>query len=136
MEYLIGSALTFFMIYLLSKSFSSKALKVQKLKPKISQSYLYQFLSSYVEKDFSLDRPRQSSDFLNRQYVKVVVLEDRAYWIHQNQLYTAHYEDGEVDRMSAEQVDTFSMSPSELEKTKYVVDKLTEGKSEDSDSGH
>jgi hypothetical protein len=135
LEYLAGSFVTLTIIFVLNRLLSKKLNETKVFKPRVSQSYLYQFLASYVESGISKEQKSQSSEFLNKKYVKVVVLENEAYWIHDNQLFVADYHDGEVDRLSAKQVDTFSMSSKELEKTRYVVDKLTEGNNENSGSG-
>jgi hypothetical protein len=126
LEYLIGSLATLFSIvtvnFLLRKKQEDVPLKI-----KASQSYLYKLLSdiSYREME-KANKEKQSDKYLNRHSVKVMILEDKAYWIRDNQLYVAEYHDGKIDNHSTKEVDTINMDRVELERTMFVVEKLAE----------
>jgi hypothetical protein len=71
--------------------------------------------------------PTQS--FLNDQKnsQKIIMTEDRAYWIKDNTFYEAQLIDGEVDKNTTKVVDTMTMDKVELDKMAFIVQKLTEG---------
>lgn len=75
---------------------------------------------------------RQSIKFFDKQHIKVLVFEDQAYWISNNAVYVADFIEGIVDKDSAQEVDTTTMSDVELKKMILIIDELTEGnKNED-----
>lgn len=128
MEYLLGSLVTLATIVVIN-NIISKRLKQKPIKIKRSQSYLYEILSEIAFKEMNKEaKERQSDKYLNKDAVKVMIVEDKAYWIKDNQLYVAHYESGRIDNYSAEKVDTMSMSKVELERTMFIVEKLAEDK--------
>jgi hypothetical protein len=118
-------------IVVLNRLFSKNLSKNKPIDIKISQSYLYKFLAEYEKFDIEPLPKQQSLEYLKRQYVKVMIVEQEAYWIKDNQLYVANVVDDEVDSSTTRQVDTISMDKVELEKTMFVVQKLTEGKDND-----
>jgi hypothetical protein len=134
-EYLLGALVTLFSIVVLNRMFSRQIKQSGKLQMQVSQSYIHNFLKNYEEFSLSNEEETQSSKFIRNQHVKVMIVEDEAYWIHNNQLYVAMYKDGEVDDLSTEKVDTMSMDSVQLEKTMFIVEKLTEGKNDSSSSG-
>ena len=73
-------------------------------------------------------KPKQSNKYLEKDMTKIMIVEDKAYWIKDNQLYMAKVEDGKIDNYSTQQVDTMAMDSVELERTMFVVEKLTEDK--------
>lgn len=135
MEYLLGALVTLFSVIILNRLFSKQIKKSAKMTLPVSQSYLHKFLSSYGTDSNKANLETQSAKFVRDQHVKVMIVEDEAYWIYNNQLYVARYENGEVNNLSAEKVDTISMNSVQLEKTMFIVEKLTEGKNDSSSSG-
>ena len=70
----------------------------------------------------------QSYNFEKKSMTRMVFIEDTAWWIEDGKLMTAGItEDGEVDINSKKGVDTFTMDKVELDKTIFIVEKLTEG---------
>jgi hypothetical protein len=75
---------------------------------------------------------RQSIKFFDKQHIRVLVVENEAYWIANNTVYVAHFAEGVVDKDSAKEVDTTTMNDVELKKMIKIIDELTEGnKNED-----
>ncbi len=64
--------------------------------------------------------------------MRVIIIEGNAYWIVDQTLYTAKIIDGSVDNETTKKVDTMTMDDVQLEKTQFIVQKLTEGKGNDS----
>ena len=72
------------------------------------------------------NKPTQSSDYAKKNSIKVMFIQDKAYWIKDNQLYTADVVNGEVDKFTTKEVDTMTMNDVELKNTMFIVEKLTE----------
>jgi hypothetical protein len=134
-EYLLGALITLLSVVVLNRLFHKQAKESKKLNMPVSQSYLHKFLSGYENMSVSVGEETQSAKFIKNQHVRVMIVENEAYWIHNNQLYVAKYENGEVDDLGAERVDTMTMDSVQLEKTMFIVERLTEGKNDSSSSG-
>jgi len=136
MEYLLGSLFTL----LLMAYFSRKAEKVAKQKPKrifMSQSYIDKLVEIEVVETFSsaLTKPQiktQASQHMEKTNIRVMVIDNQAFWIVEQKLYVADVVNGEVDNNTTRTVDTMNMNDVELKKTEFIVQKLTEGKGNDS----
>ena len=64
-------------------------------------------------------------------------VDDRAYWIKDNQFMVAETENGMVVNDTSARVDTMAMDSVELDKMVFIVGKLTEGINNDrGDSGN
>lgn len=126
MEYLLGSLITLLSVFVLHKMIIEKY-KKSNINFEITQSYLFKLLGDYNDKMLSKSLPEtQAYKYVKNQYVRIMIVEDRAYWIRNNQLYVAKFEDGNIDSDSTKEVDTMSMSPVELEQTMFIVEKLSE----------
>lgn len=131
MEYILGSAITLVSIVILNRLLRN-SLKENKLNVKISQSYLYKLMSDYDNRENNKSfAETQSFKHIKNQYVRIMIVDTEAYWIRNNQLYVADFIDGEIDTESTKEVDTIAMDPVELKKTMFVVEKLTEGETDD-----
>jgi hypothetical protein len=125
MEYFIGSMVT--LACLISLRFLLKNKGKRVIKVKVSQSYLYELMSDIANREFERStRQRQSDKYLEKDMTKIMIVEDRAYWIKDNRLHVADYLNGKIDNYSAKEVDTMGMDSVELERTIFVVEKLTE----------
>jgi hypothetical protein len=74
----------------------------------------------------------QSAKHQEDSTTKVIVVDDEAYWIKNNTFYKAPLVNQKIDKDSAERVDTTNMDKVQLDKMLFIVDKLTEGTSDDS----
>lgn len=61
----------------------------------------------------------------NKEIVRVAVVEDRAYWVHDNVFYESDVTP-EPDFATARPVDTMSMKPKELNELLIILDELEE----------
>lgn len=77
-------------------------------------------------------KPTQSSKHVDEMFIRVVFLDQKAYWLKDGKFFVADVIDGNVDKDAASEVDTMSMDAIQLNKIKYIVEKLTEGKNNDS----
>ena len=104
--------------------FSRKKKKVMSFTAPTSQSQLLDMQSSnYVIPSYTGSQTKKLDEKLNRN-VRVAFTEDKAYWIHDNNFYSAVLEDGEVVVESAEVVDVFSASDNDLSRYLHIIDGL------------
>lgn len=78
---------------------------------------------------------RQSIKHDNLTNIRVIIMDNSAYWIKDNTFYVADMsEDGTVNKDTTRVVDTMAMNKVQLDKMVFIVDKLTEGLYDDSGS--
>lgn len=133
MEYLIGAvvmlailvALRLLLIKLLGEGI-----------PRVNQSqtYIHNLIGPYMLDNEELRKPiiSQTTKHLDKMFVRVVITENKAYWIQDSVFYVADCIDGEVDKSTAQEVDTMAMDRVQLNKIMIVVEKLREGVYDDS----
>lgn len=128
MEYILGSLSTLIVVFFANMMARKKEKENRKLSVEFSQSYGWDLLKKYIieEEVINLKPESQSEKFIAKQYVRIVIVENEAYWIANNQLYVADYKDGIVDEDSTREVDTFSMGKDDIKKTMSIVERLTE----------
>jgi hypothetical protein len=100
--------------------------------PMMTQSMLhnkYSMQKKYIEK---INKKSQSKIRQEKQNVRVIIVEDTAYWIKDNAFYTAPMVDNLIVKDYAIQVDTIHMDKVQLDKMLFIMDKLREGISDDS----
>lgn len=137
MEYIAGSLITLVIVVVLNKLMRRHAdSQLNTKKIRYSQSHIYSMVSEILEREFELPKlATQSQKYIENTYVKVMIVDEEAYWIKDNRLFVAKMNEGEVDKESTREVDTMSMSKVQLEKTMFVVEKLTEGENDTGNSG-
>lgn len=142
MEYLIGSLVAIAVFYFFNKNSSEEA-KPKTVMPKVllSQAYVYNLIKPALPILQVLSEPEkvitQASKYEESKFTKVLVLEDTAYWIKDNQVYSAKVFENKIDGYSTSIVDTMGMDDVQLDKMIFIIDKLTEGTDNDrSDSGN
>jgi hypothetical protein len=75
----------------------------------------------------------QSTKHENNTSIKVIMMDDSAYWIKDNTFYCAKIdESGTVDKETTSVVDTMTMDKVQLDKMLFIMDKLREGLYDDS----
>lgn len=55
----------------------------------------------------------------------VAIVEDKAYWVHDNVFYETDVVDGEIVRENAKQVDAFSLSSKQFSYLLDILDNIT-----------
>jgi hypothetical protein len=127
-DYFLGSVSTIIAVIAVN-ILTKKSLSKNKIRLKRSQSHLYKHLSDISLKDIEkANKEKQSGKYLKKYSVKVMIVENKAYWIKDNQLYVADCTRGDIDGDSTSKVDTMAMDAVELEKTMFIVEKLSEDK--------
>jgi hypothetical protein len=91
--------------------------------------YRYNGTKKYSRKLVTKTQSKMHHDKTN---VKVIILDNQAYWIKNNIFYKAPLVDQLIDKDSAEEVDTINMDKVQLDKMLFIMDKLREGINDDS----
>jgi len=76
----------------------------------------------------------QSRKYHEKMNIKVIIVDENAYWVKDNIFYTAPMINEHIDNELAQQVDTISMDKVQLEQMLFIMDKLREGIDNDSRS--
>lgn len=133
MEYFLGSLITLIIMSYFGRR-SAKIMSKPLKQVRVSQSYIDDMISQKMIEQFlpPVQKKTQSLQHLKGQEVRVIIIEGEAYWIVDQTLYVANIVDGVVDNETTRKVDTMTMNDVQLEKTQFIVQKLTEGKGNDS----
>ncbi len=132
MEYFAGSVVTLITMYIVAKLINHPKNSVRKLPIKFSQSRQYELTADFLPAITKQPAITQASKHHQAQYTRIVFLGNVAYWIEDSRVYTANFEDGMVDYDNKMVVDMTAIDKVELDKMIFVVERLTEGLSNDS----
>lgn len=142
MEYLIGSLITICGMLMASR-LGRKAIQDKKAgqyRVVYNQSHVYKILRPYIMLESLINKQEtktQAKDYEASMYVRVMVVDNQAYWIKDNTFFTADMVDDSLDNDSTRTVDTMGMDDVQLKKMMFIVEKLTEGTQNDrGDSGY
>jgi predicted XRE-type DNA-binding protein len=135
MEFMFGAI--FMLIVLLFFGRIMKQTKVTRVLPVVySQSRTNQINNRY---DFvkSIKKITQSSeDFRQNNMLKVITIDGLAYWIEENALYQAEIINRNIIQETKKKVDTHTIDGVELDKIVFIVDRLTKGNDDSSNTGN
>jgi hypothetical protein len=137
MEYLIGFFSAFLLMYCIFKIQSKNNIfQEPKIKPlKYSQSHIHSIVFPLLPKNKFGKRKKKSQAVLHesKTSIKVIIMENSAYWIKDNVFYMADMSiDGMVDKDTTRRVDTMAMSRVQLDKMMFIIDRLREENYNDS----
>jgi hypothetical protein len=128
MEYALGSIITLIVIFtinfLLGKNTPKEVPTIR-----YSQSHIYNLIAPFIPKNNELlESPiTQSSKHFDSISIKVVFVNNKAYYIKDNIFYVANVEDEVIQHETATVVDTMSMNKVQLKEIMMIVEKLTKG---------
>ena len=101
-----------------------------------TQSDIHQIVKNFLPKDL-FEVPKlisQARKHVRKNTVRVLIIEDQAYWVHDNMFYVADTVDGLVNPETVRPVDTNNMSKRDIDKMLFILDSLRNGNSDDSSS--
>jgi hypothetical protein len=130
MEYLIGSMVTLVSIFFANRLIAKQLVKHRPAQVLFSQSQIHEVLAPFLPTNQELKSlivKTQSSNHYKKNSMRVMFLEDKAYWIKDNAFFTANVFDGIIDEESTSRVDIMGMDDVQLKEMSFIVDKLTEG---------
>ena len=99
-----------------------------------TQSDIHQIVKNFLPKDL-FEVPKlisQARKHVSKNTVRVLIIEDQAYWVHDNMFYVADTADGSVNPETVRPVDTNNMSKRDIDKMLFILDSLRNGNSDDS----
>lgn len=129
MEYFIGAVLTLVGLFIYEKFVKPKSDYAVAKQPMLTQSYAFLQLKQYQVAEEKAFKPknRQSLRFLKQGEIRVIYMENKAYWIENNRLVVADANNQTIDKETKKEVDTYTMDSVQLDKTIFIVEKLREG---------
>jgi hypothetical protein len=132
MEYLIGSLLTFVLLLSLGFIFNRKKKNLD-LRITYSQSHVHELIRPFIPDNEELTAVKitQASKHYDQIHIRILMVQNKAYWIKNSVLYVADIINGDIDKDSTKEVDIISMDRVQLDKMMFIVDKLTEGTTND-----
>lgn len=135
MEYIVGSIVTAILIRIATVLVSRASKKFKMPGLKYSQSHIYSLVKPIAQLKSIIEyKPEATQSRRHNESTRLRILYDanEAYWISENALFVADMVDGSVDESSTRKVDTIGMDKVQLDKTIFIVEKLTEGLLNDS----
>lgn len=138
MEYVLGSLVTFVCFIIFNRLVRNAELDKKIYTPIFSQSRKVQLIKNYliVSATPEVQKETQATKYSKRNSIRAFFWEDNVYWIEDGFLVTAKISGNQIQETTKKRVDTHSLDKVELNKMIFIVDKLTEGKKNDSsDSG-
>ena len=127
MEVLLGSVITFAIIFCFQKLFGED-LKNKQIKIRYSQSHIFSLMplkNFFInEKSMPITQSTRHHDQNSR---RIIFYDNLAYWISDNALVSAEIIEGDFKKENAKPVDTINMDRVQLDNIKFIVEKLTEG---------
>ena len=128
MEYLLIVGLTFIVSWSIIKISNKKRGRFLS-KIRYRQSNIYEMVKDVIPKEM-FDKPKvitQSQKHVQKNMLKVVITEGRAYWILDNVFYTANAINGRVNESTVEPLDIQNLSKKDLSKMLSILDDLRKG---------
>lgn len=128
MDYFVGAVVTLIVIVVTRVLITADIKKNSKIEVVYSQSNVYELIRPFIPNNIIRElEPTQSSKHYDQIFTKIMVVDDKAYWIKDNTFFTANMVDGDVDRENATPVDTMAMDKVQLDKMIFIIETLTKG---------
>jgi hypothetical protein len=99
-----------------------------------TQSDIHKIVKNFIPNDL-FEKPKplsQARKHLKNNTVRVLIIEDHAYWVHDNMFYIADTVEGLVNPETVRPIDTNNMSNRDIDKMLFILDSLKNGNSDDS----
>lgn len=134
MEYFLGSVITMLAMFITTRLISSQKTTVNDSPFKYRQSHIHEIISPLVPdiQNYKKVIPRQSTNQEEKTNIKVVIFDNKAYFVKDGTFYCADMHGTEIDGANATLVDTMGMDKVQLDKMLFIMDQLRDGKKNDS----
>ena len=135
MEYLLSISLTLVLIWSIIKLNGYKVSKTLK-GIKYTQSDIHESIRAFIPKKINNKKKieSQSAKHAANTMIKIIVIDNRAYWVKDNVFYSADTDNGDIVSPTAEPVDISTMSKKDIDKMLFILDNLRKGIQNDSGS--
>jgi hypothetical protein len=128
MEYLFGAIVTASTMFFTYKWLQKNSLSKTSFKIFATQSRTNELMKQMFIQDESFPKATsQSMKYFDSVNLRILILEEQAYWIKNNAVFVAQVIDGEIEKETAKEVDTMTMDKIQLNKLMFIVEKLKEG---------
>jgi hypothetical protein len=136
MEYFLGSFVALVAMFITTRLIPSRNLNVKENPFRYSQSHIHMLILPLMplQKSYKKKMPTQSSKHEEKSNIKVVIFDNKAYFVKDGTFYCAEMHGTEIDGANATLVDTMGMDKIQLDKMLFIMDQLREGKTNDSGS--
>jgi len=91
-----------------------------------SQSAIHNRTKFFNPPESKIEIFSQSKKHIQQHMLRVMVIENKAYWVKDSVFFVAETDNGNVLHDTAKQVDTSDMSKSDIDKMMFILDKLKE----------
>jgi len=126
MEYLAGSLITLATMIIVSRLVRKNESMIKRIELSFNQSRQHELTKDYLS-NTPKEMDTQSSKDYRKQWSKVIISGNLAYWIENNAVYSAKYDGKAIVSETKKTVDMMGMDKVELDKMILIVDRLTEG---------
>jgi hypothetical protein len=130
MEFFIGTIVTLFGLYFFRKGITP-IINKPSVKIRYNQSMVNELTKGMIKIDtpmFPKMKNTQSYAYEKKNTTRIIYLDNQAWGIESGLLTVANIdEEGQIDYNSKKGVDTYTMDKIQLDKTIFIVEKLTEG---------
>jgi hypothetical protein len=135
MEYIIAVGLTLLLSLAIIKVSTRKSMEGLG-KIKYSQSTIFENTRHFMPKNLEEETKiiSQAMQHVERHMIKVIIVDDKAYWVKDNIFYTAETDRGSIIHETVQPVDTTNMSKQDVDKMLTILDNLGKGKNRDDSS--
>jgi hypothetical protein len=94
-----------------------------------SQTAVYNKTKDFIPASLKVrEYTSQSKNHSDKYMVKVMVIDNNAYWVKDNIFFTADVQNGSVLPETTRQINTLDMSKQDIDKMMFILDKLKENK--------
>jgi len=134
MEYFLGSAITMVAMFITTRLILPRTLKNKTNSFRYSQSHIHTLVMPLLPdiKSYKKRTVTQSSKHDEKINIRVVILDNKAYFVRDGSFYCADVDGKSIDNQSATLVDTMGMDRVQLDKMLFIMDQLRDGKKNDS----
>jgi hypothetical protein len=97
------------------------------------QSDLHNIMKHFFSQELLSDKKiySQLNKYREDKMIKVVIIQDKAYWVSNNKFYVADAIQGNPVQETAKELDTQTMSDKEIKKMLFILDSLNNGETND-----
>ena len=126
----------YFVVALLTIATSFVILKIVKRNEKVfigrpiyRQSDMHNLLKNFFDRNiFTEQKTSQMDQRIDKDRIKIVAIDNMAYWVVDNVFYTTELIDNVPDMSNARPIDTSNMSKDDIDKMLFILDNLDRGK--------
>lgn len=130
MQYLMGFIYAMGLVYFIAKmQFKYNILNefsIKQFQPSQSHNHNLYKIFNLSEKNIKPEIKTQSKIHNSKTNIRVIIMDNQAYWIKDNVFYTADMYEGDVNKDTTRTVDTMAMDSVQLDKMMFIIDRLRE----------